>query len=135
MEISIGLFLIWSLALVSTQIREVGLFAPMMICVALASSYFGGIVGRVANRIRDGKFTLGGSSYQLAQNNGGNALHGTGPPLPPPPPLDHLLCSLAFHLLCVYYILLMCKWIDVEACSHMWCEIYVGIYTHIYTYM
>lgn len=40
------------------------------------SSYFGGIVGRVANRIRDGKFTLNGKSYELAQNNGGNALHG-----------------------------------------------------------
>jgi aldose 1-epimerase len=40
------------------------------------SSYFGAIVGRVANRIRDGKFTLNGKSYELAQNNGGNALHG-----------------------------------------------------------
>ena len=40
------------------------------------SSYFGGIVGRVANRIRDGKFQLNDKSYQLAQNNGGNALHG-----------------------------------------------------------
>lgn len=40
------------------------------------TSYFGGIVGRVANRIRDGKFTLNGECHQLAQNNGGNALHG-----------------------------------------------------------
>lgn len=40
------------------------------------SSYFGGIVGRVANRIRDGKFELDGQCYQLAKNNGGNALHG-----------------------------------------------------------
>ena len=40
------------------------------------SSYFGGIVGRVANRIRDGRFTLEGECYQLAKNNGGNALHG-----------------------------------------------------------
>jgi aldose 1-epimerase len=40
------------------------------------SSYFGGIVGRVANRIRDGKFMLDGKGYALAQNNGDNSLHG-----------------------------------------------------------
>jgi aldose 1-epimerase len=40
------------------------------------SAYFGGIVGRVANRIRDGKFTLQGKSIQLEKNNGPNALHG-----------------------------------------------------------
>jgi len=38
--------------------------------------YFGAVVGRVANRIADAKFSLDGKQYSLAQNNGPNALHG-----------------------------------------------------------
>lgn len=38
--------------------------------------YFGAIVGRVANRIANGTFSLEGQTYQLAQNNGTNSLHG-----------------------------------------------------------
>ena len=38
--------------------------------------YFGTTCGRFANRIKNGKFTLDGVEYTLAQNNGGNALHG-----------------------------------------------------------
>src|SRR5690606_27551170 len=33
------------------------------------SPYFGAITGRVANRIKAGKFTLEGKEYQLALNN------------------------------------------------------------------
>jgi aldose 1-epimerase len=38
--------------------------------------YFGCAVGRFANRIKDGTFTLDGKTYTLAKNNGPNALHG-----------------------------------------------------------
>jgi aldose 1-epimerase len=38
--------------------------------------YFGATVGRFANRIANGRFTLDGKSYQLPQNDGVNSLHG-----------------------------------------------------------
>lgn len=38
--------------------------------------YFGATVGRFANRIGKGRFTLGNETYQLATNDHGNHLHG-----------------------------------------------------------
>lgn len=40
------------------------------------SPFFGCVTGRFANRIAGGKFHLQGKTYQLAQNNGQNHLHG-----------------------------------------------------------
>ena len=38
--------------------------------------YLGALIGRHANRIAEGKFSLNGVNYQLEQNNGANHLHG-----------------------------------------------------------
>ncbi len=38
--------------------------------------YLGSVIGRYANRIKDGKFEIEGKVYQLAQNNETDCLHG-----------------------------------------------------------
>jgi len=38
--------------------------------------YYGAVVGRVANRIANGKFDMNGMTYKLATNNGPCSLHG-----------------------------------------------------------
>jgi len=38
--------------------------------------YFGAIIGRYANRIKNGKFNIDGTEYQLTKNAGADCLHG-----------------------------------------------------------
>lgn len=43
---------------------------------AVRQFYIGSVVGRYANRIRNGRFAIDGVSYQTAPNEGANTLHG-----------------------------------------------------------
>ncbi|KYP14432.1 aldose epimerase family protein [Flavihumibacter sp. CACIAM 22H1] len=51
-------------------------FASLADYINATEPYFGATVGRVANRIARGKFTLDNQTYTLFTNNGPNTLHG-----------------------------------------------------------
>jgi aldose 1-epimerase len=51
-------------------------YATVKDYVQSAESYFGATIGRVGNRIAQGKFRLDGKEYSVVPNNNENALHG-----------------------------------------------------------
>ncbi|MFH2113304.1 MAG: aldose epimerase family protein [Spirochaetota bacterium] len=55
---------------------DVVLGASALAGYAARHPYFGATIGRFANRIADGRFSLDGKEYRLAANNGKNHLHG-----------------------------------------------------------
>lgn len=60
--------------------RPIVLHPPTALLQDGTSPYMGAVVGRVANRIAGGRFSLDGKEYRLARNNGPNCLHGAPPP-------------------------------------------------------
>ena len=51
-------------------------FNSLKAYLGAAEQYHGATIGRYANRIAEGKFTLDGQQYELSVNNGSNCLHG-----------------------------------------------------------
>jgi aldose 1-epimerase len=58
------------------RLADVVLAFPDMGGYLKTPKYFGATVGRYANRIANGRFSLDGKTYHLATNDGSNALHG-----------------------------------------------------------
>jgi aldose 1-epimerase len=58
------------------QVADVALGYDDLAGYVAKPQFFGATVGRYANRIAGAKFTLDGTTYSLAANNGPNALHG-----------------------------------------------------------
>lgn len=57
-------------------LRDVNLGYSDIAAYEVNDGYLGAFIGRHANRIGEGQFTLHGKNYQLAVNNGPNHLHG-----------------------------------------------------------
>ncbi len=55
---------------------EIGLGFDTLAGYLAKPNYYGALIGRVANRIRDGRFTLDGKEYKLWVNDQGIHLHG-----------------------------------------------------------
>lgn len=60
------------------------------------TAYFGGLIGRVANRVAGARFTLDGKAYRLYPNDGNNSLHGERLPAE----TETLLMDCCSELLC-----------------------------------
>lgn len=60
----------------SSGLRNVVLGHASVAEYAASTAYFGATVGRYANRIAEGRFTLEGTEHTLATNENGNTLHG-----------------------------------------------------------
>lgn len=58
------------------RLADVALGYPTLDGYLAGTEYFGATVGRVANRIARGRFTLDGQDHQVPINNGPNSLHG-----------------------------------------------------------
>jgi aldose 1-epimerase len=57
-------------------LSEITLGADELAPYLTGKGYLGATIGRVGNRIAEGRFTLDGTAYQIPLNNGPNALHG-----------------------------------------------------------
>ena len=58
------------------KVANITLFRDSLEDYVAGHPFFGCVAGRYANRIAKGKFTLDGTEYTLATNNGPNHLHG-----------------------------------------------------------
>ena len=59
------------------KIADVALgYDDLAMYLKIPNPYIGAIIGRYGNRIGHGKFSLGGKTCQVPQNDGANALHG-----------------------------------------------------------
>ena len=58
------------------KLGDVALGYPDIAGYVAKPNFFGGTVGRVANRIAKGRFTLDGKTYQVPLSDGPNSLHG-----------------------------------------------------------
>lgn len=66
----------WQVALGDGSVRNVVVGSDQLETYLNDTAYFGCTVGRYANRISNGRFSIDGTEYLLACNNGENHLHG-----------------------------------------------------------
>src|SRR5690606_17536014 len=80
MEISIitygGIITSWTAPDKNGNYQDIALGYDSLGQYEKSSPFFGALIGRYGNRIAKGKFTLDGTEYKLAVNDGSNHLHG-----------------------------------------------------------